>query len=81
MSLDDKFIPLIVQFNHVSQKFVKIWKDTIAENNRFQDFKLVAAYKRNKNLASFLTSSKLRNHAQTDEHINENGAESIWSAI
>lgn len=73
--VDGKFIPLIVQFNHVSQKFVKIWKDTIVENNRFQDFKLVAAYKRNKNLASFLTSSKLRNHAQTDEHINENGAE------
>ena len=61
-----------MQFNHVSQKFVKIWKGIISDNVRFHDYKLVAAYKRNKNLANLLSSSKLRKHDKTGEGAHDN---------
>ena len=57
---DKQLIPLILRYSQWGFKFMKVWKDTISDNPRFDNCRLVAAYSKNKNLGRFLVSSKLR---------------------
>ena len=57
-----KMIPLILRYNQFAQKFMTLWKTIINENSTFKDCRLVAAYRKNKNLGNFLTRSKLQNN-------------------
>ena len=52
-------IPLSLRYNQFGNKFMQRWKSIIQENSLFDDYRLVAAYSRNKNLASYLVSAKV----------------------
>lgn len=56
----DKFIPLVLRYNQFGNKFMTLWKNVIADNPNFADFRLVAAYSKNKNLGNYLVHSKLK---------------------
>ena len=52
------------------------WKSIIQENSIFDDYRLVAAYSRNKNLASYLVSDKentqLKEVKQLEKNLDSN---------
>lgn len=56
-----KMVPLVLRYNQFAQKFMSLWKGIIKTNPSFENYRLVAAYRKNKNLGNFLTHSKLTN--------------------
>lgn len=53
-------IPLVLRYNQFGNKFMHLWKNIINNNSELSDCRLVAAYSKNRNLASYLVSSKLK---------------------
>jgi hypothetical protein len=60
---NSKMVPLILRYNQFAQTFMSLWKQVIKSNSTFTDCRLVAAYRKNKNLGNFLVRSKLTNDA------------------
>lgn len=56
---DSKLLPIVLRYNQLGHKFMSLWKGKIAENNTFDKYRIVAAYKRNRNLGDLLVRSKL----------------------
>lgn len=82
---NNKIIPIILKYNQLGYKFVNLWKNIIKDNNSFDNFKLIAAYSNNKNLASHLVRSNLINKTfnpkQTNNEISKiSGSFSLCNA-
>ena len=58
---NNNMIPLIMRYNQFGNKFMQLWKNVIKDNTLFNDYKLVAAYSRNKNIGNYLVRAKLNN--------------------
>lgn len=73
---NSKMIPLVLRYNQVAQKFMTLWKGIIRENSTFENCRLVAAYRKNKNLGNFLIRSKLtdttRNLVRQEAEVDQN---------
>lgn len=69
---NENMIPLILRYNQFGNKFMQLWKNVIKENSLFQDYRLVAAYSKNKNLANYLVRAKLNTEPiETEKHTAE----------
>jgi len=69
---NENMIPLILRYNQFGNKFMQLWKNVIKENSLFQDYRLVAAYSKNKNLANNLVRAKLNTEPiETEKHTAE----------
>jgi hypothetical protein len=66
---DSKMIPLVLRYNQIAHKFMTLWKESIKENSVFEDYRLVAAFSKNKNLGNFLTRSKLSDPTNQVPHL------------
>jgi len=70
-------IPLSLPYNQLGNKFMHLWKSIIQDNSLFDNYRLVAAYSRNKNLASYLVSAKVNRQfkeleqVETDLHLQQ----------
>jgi len=56
---NDNMIALSLRYNQFGNKFTQMWKTIIQENALFENYRLVSAYSRNRNIASYLVSAKL----------------------
>ena len=65
-------IPLSLRYNQFGNKFMQMWKSIIQENSIFDDYRLVAAYSRNKNLASYLVSAKVNTQLKETKQLETN---------
>ena len=61
-------IALSLRYNQFGNKFMQMWKTIIQENSLFEAYRLVAAYSRNRNIASYLISAKLNTQLKEIEH-------------
>ena len=52
-------IPLILRYNQLGHKFMKLWKGIVTDSDLFSEYRLVAAYSKNKNIRDHLVKSKL----------------------
>jgi len=65
-------ISLCLRYNQLGNKFMQKWKSIIQENFIFDDYRLVAAYSRNKNLASYLVSAKVNTQLKEAKQLETN---------
>lgn len=58
---NDTFIPIILRYNQFGKKFMhNMWKNIVQTDELFHDYRLVAAYSKNKNLANHLVRAKVK---------------------
>jgi tripartite motif-containing protein 2/3 len=67
--VDKDMIPLCLRYNQLGNKFMHKWKSVIQENSQFDDYRVVAAYSRNRNLASYLVSSKVKSKLKESKEV------------
>lgn len=58
-SVSKPMIPLILRYNQLGHKFMNLWKGIISGSESFGEYRLVAAYSKNKNIGNYLVKSKL----------------------
>lgn len=67
----EKVLPMVLKFNPKAHIFINSWKNSVGKHPIFTNYKLIAAYKRNKNLRDCLVRSKLQPlSAPTPRHTN-----------
>lgn len=54
-----KMIPIVIKYNQFANKFLRIWRGIIADNESLGDFRVVAAYTKNRSIGSYLVKSRL----------------------
>lgn len=58
---NQNILPIVLPYNSLNVSLIKAWRQIISTNTLFQDYKIIAAYKNNRNLTGTLVRSKLPN--------------------
>lgn len=60
-------LPIVIPYNPLSAHIVYQWKKLIHEHEKFKDYRVIAAFSRNKNLGELLAPRKPKQILYTDE--------------
>ena len=60
-------LPIVIPYNPLSTRLVYEWKKLIYEHEQFKDYRIIAAFSRNKNLGELLAPRKPKIIVYTDE--------------